>query len=633
MKKESGLAENSQAEEEDVKQSGSTGKIRKILTAVTAVLSVFFIALSVLWAASITWMFKTWNHLSMDELVYQLQAPMDGTNRNMILDYIKNCIPVTVIVLIAAVLLLFFARKKKIIYRIAVVLLFAGAAGIITYYTVMAWNRLDIGNYTENQSTYSDFIDVNYVDPADTELTFPETKRNLIYIFLESMETTYTDIEDGGGFEEGCIPLLTELAQENEDFSGADTALNGGYSMPGTTWTAGALFAQTSGLPLSIPIEDNSMDIQDSFFPGIVTLGDILEQQGYEQVFMIGSEAEFGGRKLYFTEHGNYDIEDYPYFVDEGKIEKGRWVWWGFEDLYLFEFAKEKLTELSQGDEPFNLTMLTVDTHFEDGYTCSECGDEFGDNNYANVMACSDRQVAEFVKWIQQQDFYENTTIVISGDHLTMDSDFCEDVDSDYTRRVYTAYINADAETADPTMTRNYTTFDNFPTTLASLGVKIEGDRLGLGTNLFSDTLTLEETYGIDRMSEELQKKSELMEELTSTINENASELLIREGRAPTATVTAQPYSYLEGWLPVRITELANADTATSTVNIAVWTEEDRSDQQWMQAELQADGTYLCNINVANFGFKTGQYNIEAYLIDNTGTQYLLGSAAGYVEE
>ncbi len=633
MKKNSVLRETAQAEGSEAEKNVSTGKIRKILTAVTAVLSVFFIVLSVLWAASITWMFKTWNHLTMDELVYQLQAPMDGTNRNVILDYIKSCIPVTVIVLIAAVILLFWARKKKIIYRIAVVLLFAGAAGIISYYTVMAWNRLDIGNYTANKSTYSDFIDVNYVDPADTELTFPETKRNLIYIFLESMETTYTDVEDGGGFEEGCIPLLTELAQENEDFSGNDPALNGGYPMPGTTWTAGALFAQTSGLPLSIPIEDNSMDTQESFFPGIVTLGDILEQQGYEQVFMIGSEAEFGGRKLYFTEHGNYDIEDYPYFVDAGKIEKGRWVWWGFEDLYLFEFAKEKLTELSQGDEPFNLTMLTVDTHFEDGYTCSECGDEFGDNTYANVMACSDRQVTEFVKWIQQQDFYENTTIVISGDHLTMDSDFCEDVDSDYTRRVYTTYINADAEVEDPAMTRSYTTFDNFPTTLASLGVKIEGDRLGLGTNLFSDTLTLEETYGIDRMSEELQKKSELMEELTSTINENASELLIREGRAPTATVTAQPYSYLEGWLPVRITELANADTATSTVNIAVWTEEDRSDQQWMQAELQADGTYLCNINVANFGFKTGQYNIEAYLIDNTGTQYLLGSAAGYVEE
>src|SRR5699024_6452021 len=141
------------------------------------------------------------------------------------------------------------------------------------------------------------------------------------------------------------------------------------------------------------------------------------------------------------------------------------------------------------------------------------------------------------------------------------------------------------------------------------------------------------ETYGIDRMAEELQKKSKLMEELTSTINKDAEELLIREGRAPTATVTVQEYSYQNGWLPVRITDLANADTATSTVNIAVWMEEDRSDQQWIQAELQADGTYLCNINVANFGFKLGQYNIEAYLIDNTGAQYLLGSAAGFVEE
>ena len=537
MKKESGLPKDNQIEENEIKR-GLPAKIRKILTGVAAVLSVFFITVSVLLAASITWMFQTWNHLTMDELMYQLQAPMDGTNRNMIMDYIKSCIPITVIVLIAAILLLVLIRKKKVIYRTAVVILFVGAAAIIAYYIAMAWDRLDVGNYTENQSTYSEFIDANYVDPAETELTFPETKRNLIYIFLESMETTYTDIENGGGFEEGCIPLLTELAQENEDFSGEDTALNGGYAMPGTTWTAGALFAQTSGLPLSIPIEDNSMDTQDSFFPGIVTMGDILEQQGYEQVFMIGSEAEFGGRKLYFTEHGNYDIEDYPYFVDAGKIEQGRWVWWGFEDLYLFEFAKEKLTELSQEDEPFNLTLLTVDTHFEDGYTCSECGDEFGDNNYANVMACSDRQVYEFVRWIQEQDFYENTTIVISGDHLTMDSDFCEDVDSDYTRRVYTTYINADTEVEDVTMTRGYTTFDNFPTTLASLGVKIDGDRLGLGTNLFSDTLTLEETYGIDRMAEELQKKSKLMEELTSTINKDAEELLIREGRAPTATVT-----------------------------------------------------------------------------------------------
>ena len=57
-------------------------------------------------------------------------------------------------------------------------------------------------------------------------------------------------------------------------------------------------------------------------------------------------------------------------------------------------------------------------------------------------MACSSKRVTDFVNWIQEQDFYENTTIVISGDHPTMDSDFCEDVDNSYDRKVYTTSVS-----------------------------------------------------------------------------------------------------------------------------------------------------------------------------------------------
>ena len=49
---------------------------------------------------------------------------------------------------------------------------------------------------------------------------------------------------------------------------------------------------------------------------------------------------------------------------------------------------------------------------------------------------------------------------------------------------------------------------DLFPTTLASLGVKIEGNRLGLGTNLFSDTPTLMEKLGIEQFNLEVSKRS-----------------------------------------------------------------------------------------------------------------------------
>ena len=284
----------------------------------------------------------------------------------------------------------------------------------------VTWNGLDVSNYMKGQSTYSTFIDDNYIDPSSVNITFPEQKRNLIYIFLESMETTYSDVDDGGAFDENVIPELTEIAQTNEDFSGADPKLNGGYSLAGTTWTMGAMFAQTSGLPLNISISANDMDTQDSFFPGVTT--------------------------LYFHEHGNYEMEDYSYAIENGLIPSDYKVWWGYEDQKLFEFAKEKLLQLSQGDEPFNLTMLTVDTHFEDGYVCEQCPTEY-DTQYSNVMACSSRQVGEFLKWIQQQDFYENTTIVISGDHPTMDSDYCAEIDQEgnYDRRVFTAYINAAA--------------------------------------------------------------------------------------------------------------------------------------------------------------------------------------------
>ena len=55
---------------------------------------------------------------------------------------------------------------------------------------------------------------------------------------------------------------------------------------------------------------------------------------------------------------------------------------------------------------------------------------------------------------------------------------------------------------------RKFTTMDFCPSILAALGVEIEGERIGLGTNLFSDKQTLPEEYGYETMFEELGKKS-----------------------------------------------------------------------------------------------------------------------------
>ena len=595
------------------------------------VLMVLFAALTILAGASTLWVLKTWPHLTMQELMFTIQSPVEGTNKEMILDYIVFCIPVTVIVMAALIAGLVITRMKKG-YRIMAAAVPAVSVILLAGTVYTAWERLDIADYAANSGAVSSFIDENYVDPAGTELTFPEQKRNLIYIFLESMETTYADEENGGAFSENYIPELTELAEENEDFSGADAGLNGGTALTSTTWTAAALFGQTTGLPLSIPIDGNSMDTQESFLPGVTSLGDILEQQGYRQTFMIGSDGNFGGRSLYFTDHGNYDIKDYYYYQSQGKFDKDYWVWWGFEDQKLFEYAKEELTALAAQDQPFNFTLLTVDTHFEDGYVCGLCGNEHGENQYGNVLSCSSRQIKEFVEWIRQQDFYENTTIVISGDHPTMDKDFCEGIDDAYERKVYTAYINSAVTPEDPEWTRAYSTFDNYPTTLASLGVSIEGERLGLGTNLFSSRSTLTEVYGNPYINQELTRKSELMDQLTEEIDIDNMELKIREGRVPTVTATALPYDFRTGILQVVIDNIQNADGGIAGITVAVWTGPDQSNLQWLQAEAQPDGSYIANVNIPGFGFATGEYYIDVYLTDNMGNQNLAGSTVGYVE-
>ncbi|RGO35386.1 phosphoglycerol transferase [Dorea longicatena] len=601
-------------------------KKHKIFKYIGIILSSLLMVVSVLLAFSAKWMFDTWTSLTMDELVFHLTTSLEGTNTDMIKAYCLKCVVPAVICLAAVVAIwVICSLKKKNINKMMIVICLMGIVVIGTAVAV-TWHKLNIGEYLKGQHTYSEFIDDNYADPSTTNVSFPEQKRNLIYIFLESMEATYSDNENGGAFKKNVIPELTELAQANEDFSGKSKKLNGGYAMPGATWTMGAMFAQTSGLPLSISIDDNAMDTQDTFFKDTTTLGDILQKEGYSQTLLIGSDATFGGRRLYFEEHGDYDILDYNYAIENGWIPEDYKVWWGYEDEKLFEFAKNKLTELSQQDTPFNLTMLTVDTHFEDGYICEKCPYTFGKNQYANVMACSSKQVKEFVDWVEQQSFAQNTTIVISGDHLTMDSDFCEDVDTDYDRKVYTTYINP-AVASSGEKRRVYTTFDNFPTTIAALGAEIVGDRLGLGTNLFSDRQTLSEEYGIEKEKIELSKQSKLMHKMANinkgkVIEQDNDEQ--NEEESPEAQIKTKEQHIADKKYKIKISvdDLKNMKNGVQSASAAVWSNRDQSDLQWVPLAVQDDGKWTGKVNVKKKTKNKGMYNIHVYMIDGTGTQY-----------
>lgn len=461
---------------------------------------------------SIEWLYDSFGHLSMDEIIFHFKVPMEGTNTDMVWVYMKECLWK---IIIPTVILSFFliypmVKDLKIVRSIqtskkrrTVIVGLCISMLILTGGIYNVLKTSDILEYIENQTNASKFIEEEYVEPGETNIEFPEQKRNLIYIFLESIETTFYAKEDGGLAEKDLIPEISKLARENLNFSNT-SKLGGAYTLYGTTWTVAAMSAQTAGVPLKLSIDDNALSEYSVFLGGAHSIGEILEDNGYNNFLLLGSDAVFGGRKNLFTQHGNYEIWDLKSALEENKITEE--VWWGYSDDDLFKFAKEKILKLSKQEEPFNFTMLTVDTHFPDGYQCNDCPSKW-DEQYKNVISCSSKKVGELVEWIKKQDFYNNTTIVITGDHLTMQSNFFElEEGQEYEKKVVNLIINPAIEAENTS--RVYSTFDLYPTTLAALGAKIEGNKLALGTNLFSEELTLIEKYGLEYVDAELMKTS-----------------------------------------------------------------------------------------------------------------------------
>lgn len=479
---------------------------------------------------SLQYLLDNWEELTVEEILYHIKSPMGGASEGLVQLFILSVLLPAVG--ISALLIFFYFLPEKKFPLISRTIFFAKkkmylgfcffiALLFFSLSIIDAWDSISLGSYLSSQLHSSKFIEDNYVDPKGIELHFPEKKRNLIYIYMESTELTFMDEAHGGAFPDNLLPEMTALSKEGEDFSGAGESRNGGIALPGATWTMGAIFAQSTGLPLKISIEQNSMDSQKAFFPSVTAIQDILKEEGYTQKFLLGSVGYFGGRELYMKDHGDVKVEDFSYWKRKNKFPKDYWVNWGFEDEKLYSYAREELSNLAKEDKPFNLTLLTVDTHFPDGYVCRLCQNNYPDNQYANVYRCASRQVTDFVNWIKKQDFYENTTIVISGDHPTMDRDFCDHVPKSYQRKVYTVFLNAAAKRKERNK-REYATFDYFPTTLAAMGVEIPGNRLGLGTNLFSGESTLTEKFGKKEEKKELEERSDFMIKLGNIDKDSA---------------------------------------------------------------------------------------------------------------
>lgn len=461
-------------------------------------------------------------YAGFEEILVTVTSPMQGADTTAIKNGFVACAPKVALFFVLFALPLFlwhrFALGDKIVQKYNCssfdlnriwdnVFITAGlvlAVGGVLYVN----NHFAISEYFVLKTQQTDLYEKYYTDPQDVTITLSENSKNLIILYLESMETGYASTADGGVQDINYIPNLTQLAKDEVNFS--HNGLLGGFrSTAGSTWTAGALFSTTSGLPYPTGMQISKSE--NSFAPKVTSLYDILDQNGYNQYYLCGSDAYFGGRSSYYQSHGNLTIYDHNTAKNNGYISDDYDVWWGYEDAKLYDIAKDKITTAAAKDDPFSFTMLTADTHFPQGYICQKCSDDHS-SVVENVLICADCQMYEFISWCKEQDFYKDTVIVVMGDHPRMDKVLPTDVSS-ADRTTYACFVNCGDKTADNT-NRLYTQLDIMPTTLAAMGFDIEGDRLALGTNLFSEKSTLAEELGFDTLNTEIGKSSEFLKQL-----------------------------------------------------------------------------------------------------------------------
>ncbi len=473
----------------------------------------------------VTYWTKSTFGIGLEEIIFTMTSPLDGADSGVVMSALKFCVPKILAVIVLCAMAVFLAKKVDVpdflninILKKSISLntrkavrnsLLVASCICLLFSTVYVEHQFAVIQYFKNKLSYTKIYDEHYVDPANMNFKLKDENggyKNLIYIYLESMETTYTSRENGGAQDICYIPNLSKLANENITFSHSEK-LGGFHNIVNTGFTMGALLGATSGIPFCFPTGYNDMDKVEKFAPGLTNLGDILDTFGYNQEFLCGSDGNFAGRKNYFEQHGNYEVFDYFTAIEKGYIPEDYFVFWGYEDKYLYEIAKDEALRLSQGSEPFNLTMLTVDTHHVEGYVCSLCGSEYNTQT-KNVVSCADRQIAEFIDWCKKQDFYDDTVIIISGDHPRMDTEMVDGVDY-YDRTIYNCFINCELDEGIKTTDRCFSVLDMFPTTLQALGFEWGSNRLGFGTGMFSPGQTITEELGYDYVNTELSKRSQ----------------------------------------------------------------------------------------------------------------------------
>lgn len=431
-----------------------------------------------------SWVARHFGEVGFDQVVFQFAAGPDSlfsADAHLIRQFVRTCLLAPV--LCALVLVATFKRWLADRLLVCLALIWLAAFGLVA-------RGFDIPGYLVAQWGGDQFA-AAYLDPEQVPVVAPVRPKNLLLIYVESFESSYADPAVSG---RDLLQPLHRFEQLGRRFAHV-------RQTPGTGWTTAGVVASQCGVPLKvfgIWNKNRQGEMLPSFLPNATCLGDVLARHGYTNVFMNGPDLRFSGLGKFLRAHGYHELVGKQEWLQRGYEESGL-RFWGLPDDQLLLQARHRLDELMQQGKPFNLTLLTVDTHGPKGHLSAACAQR-GFVGFPGVVGCTATLLAELLDHIQQQGWQDRIQVMLVGDHLAMKNPLSARLQKASHRSPYNLFLSSDK----PVLTKgDVSYFDLFPTLLTFLGFQVPGGHLALGWDAWRDDLprdTPERWKNLDRM-------------------------------------------------------------------------------------------------------------------------------------
>lgn len=220
--------------------------------------------------------------------------------------------------------------------------------------------------------------------------------KNVVLIMVESLSAEFLGTY---GDERGLTPKLDRIALESLVF---DRIFAAG------TRTVRGLEAGSIGTP---PVPGQSI-VRRPNNGGLISIGEVLRHQGYENFFFYGGNSFFDNMGAYFGANG-YRVVDRADFPPATIAFENAW---GVADESLFANVSRVLDARSDRDKPFFAHVMTTSNHRPFTFPVARIDNKSGEGRDGAVKY-TDYAIGKFLDDAKASPWFKDTLFVVVADH------------------------------------------------------------------------------------------------------------------------------------------------------------------------------------------------------------------------